>query len=53
MHRINEARQDQERKYRREERRLKQKYKNILRNLEHEQKLEMSYLTLNFWFLYH
>lgn len=35
MHRIEESKKDKEILYRREEHKLKQKYKNMLRNLEH------------------
>ena len=45
---MKESRQDNEGRYRREERRLKQKYRNLLQNLKHEQKVELHTLALNF-----
>lgn len=33
---------DKEKEYNREEKRLKQKYRNVLRQLEHEQKIELN-----------
>lgn len=48
MHRIERDRRDNDRIYRREEQKLKQKYKNILRNLEHEQSKDMYQLDKSF-----
>ena len=45
MSRLEEYRQDKEKIYLREQKRLKQKYKNVLAQLRHEQAMELC--TLN------
>ena len=42
MSRVEEDKKDKILHYKREEVRLKQKYYNIMRNLEHEQKMEIN-----------
>lgn len=45
MSRLEEYRQDKEKVYVREQKRLKQKYKNVLAQLRHEQAMEISALN--------
>lgn len=44
--RLEEYRRDKERVYLREQRRLRQKYKNVMQQLRHEQALEMQQHSL-------
>ncbi len=43
MSRIQELHNDKYKKYQKENMRLKRKYHNVLRKLEHEQKMELNY----------
>lgn len=58
MQRVERTRKDNQRLYKREEQRLKQKYRNILKNLEHDQKLSSiqiwwcEYFPFNLWLIH-
>lgn len=45
MRRLEEERADQEKLYLQERRRLKQKYRNVLSQLKHEQRMTMQYFV--------